>query len=102
MHTEGVLKLFKLQFFPFFLITNGRYLFSSRILSVDAMASTNIERAAAGRKCNLSSFQEKVYEFVKTIPSGKVLSYGAVAREIDSHARAVGTAMKNNPFCEVP
>ncbi len=46
-----------------------------------------------------SSFSEKVYEVVKNIPKGKVLTYQDVAKLAGSPgaSRAVGSAMKNNP-----
>lgn len=45
------------------------------------------------------TFTEKVYDVVKKIPVGKVLTYSDVARLAGNPgaARAVGTAMKNNP-----
>ena len=43
------------------------------------------------------------YEYVKTIPEGKVSTYGDVAKSVNSCARAVGQAMRHNPFApEVP
>ncbi len=47
-----------------------------------------------------TSFQLSVYELIKTIPRGKVASYAQVARELgkDNGARAVGNALRNNPF----
>ncbi|MBU4149319.1 MAG: MGMT family protein [Candidatus Omnitrophica bacterium] len=48
----------------------------------------------------LTSFQKRVYTVVKQIPCGKTRSYAWVACKIGKpHAvRAVGTALKNNPF----
>lgn len=48
----------------------------------------------------LTSFQRKVYTMVKEIPLGKTRSYAWVAREVGSPRamRAVGTALKKNPF----
>ena len=45
------------------------------------------------------TFCQKVYEVVKKIPQGKVLTYQDVARLAGNvkASRAVGTAMKNNP-----
>lgn len=45
------------------------------------------------------SFYSKVYEVVKKIPKGKVLTYKQVARLAGSPKafRAVGSAMRNNP-----
>lgn len=46
-----------------------------------------------------SSFRDRVYAVVAQIPSGRVLTYGEVARRVGrpGAARAVGTAMKKNP-----
>ena len=45
------------------------------------------------------SFYAKVYKIVSKIPKGKVATYQTIARLAGSPgaARAVGTAMKNNP-----
>lgn len=47
----------------------------------------------------MGDFSEKVYAVVAQIPSGKVASYGTVARLIGSprSARYVGFALRNNP-----
>ena len=44
-------------------------------------------------------FRRQVYQVVRAIPRGRVLSYGGIARLIGhpSRARAVGTALKNAP-----
>jgi methylated-DNA-protein-cysteine methyltransferase-like protein len=45
------------------------------------------------------TFTQRVYEIVSRIPAGKVATYSEVAALAGSPgaARAVGTAMKNNP-----
>ena len=40
---------------------------------------------------------EEIYAFVKTIPAGKVLSYGEVGQEVGATARQVGSAMRFAP-----
>lgn len=53
----------------------------------------------------LTSFQQKVYDFVKNIPKGKTATYKEVAVAIGSPKayRAVGNALNKNPFApEVP
>jgi len=47
----------------------------------------------------MTSFKEKVYEIVKKIPKGKVLTYKTVARLAGSPRayRAVGNALNKNP-----
>ena len=49
-----------------------------------------------------TEFQEKVYAIVKKIPKGKTMSYKEVAEKINSSPRAVGQALKKNPYKDVP
>ncbi|MFC1709100.1 methylated-DNA--[protein]-cysteine S-methyltransferase [Candidatus Omnitrophota bacterium] len=48
----------------------------------------------------ISDFQKKVYKAVSQIPIGQVRSYSWVAKKIGhpKAVRAVGTALKKNPF----
>ncbi|MBS3124882.1 MGMT family protein [Candidatus Woesearchaeota archaeon] len=46
----------------------------------------------------VTSFAAKVYERCSQIPKGKVSTYGAIARALDSSPRAVGQALRCNPF----
>ena len=48
----------------------------------------------------MSDFFEHVYEFVKTVPKGKVVTYGDVAMAIGSPraSRQVGWALHSNPY----
>ena len=45
------------------------------------------------------SVKEKVYEFVKNIPQGKVATYGQIAEYLGNKnlARVVGNVLHNNP-----
>lgn len=45
------------------------------------------------------TMKEKVYEFVKTIPKGKVVTYGQIAKHLGNKnlARVVGNILHNNP-----
>lgn len=45
------------------------------------------------------TFSEKVYQVTKQIPSGKVASYGQIAKKLGKPkaARAVGNALHHNP-----
>lgn len=49
-----------------------------------------------------TEFQDRVYDVVKTVPSGKATSYGAVAFAVGGSPRAVGTAMKRCKDDTVP
>ncbi|TXH06955.1 MAG: MGMT family protein [Candidatus Moraniibacteriota bacterium] len=53
---------------------------------------------------NLSPFRRLVYRIVAQIPKGRVLTYGAVAARAGAPgaARAVGTAMAQNCYRDVP
>lgn len=44
-----------------------------------------------------TSFQQKVWNELKTIPSGTVVTYGALAKKLGTSARAVGNACRKNP-----
>jgi methylated-DNA-[protein]-cysteine S-methyltransferase len=46
-------------------------------------------------------FSEKVYELCKKIPKGKVSTYGAIAKALNSSPRAVGQALRCNPYAPV-
>ena len=48
----------------------------------------------------MSDFFNAVYEFVKTVPEGKVTTYGDVARAIGKPraSRQVGWALHSNPY----
>jgi len=49
---------------------------------------------------NVSEFRRKVYAVLSQIPRGHVTTYGAIAKKVGSrrYARAVGTAVANNPL----
>jgi len=51
----------------------------------------------------VTDFQERVYTLLKQIPRGKVTTYAAMSKALNSSPRAVGGALRNNPFApEVP
>ncbi|TAG10878.1 MAG: MGMT family protein [Verrucomicrobia bacterium] len=54
--------------------------------------------------CNISDFEAAVYQAVRCIPRGKVVSYKQVTASIGRGSpRAVGSALAKNPFApEVP
>ena len=53
---------------------------------------------------NNNSFYERVYEVVRSVPYGKVTSYGAIARYLGTagSARLVGWAMNKSPTPALP
>lgn len=65
-----------------------------RSLSAKGIASISADSAAV----KVTPFQESVYNLICQIPSGKVMSYGTVSDLLQSSPRAVGGALKRNPF----
>lgn len=45
-----------------------------------------------------TAFQRKVWEALQHIPVGEVVTYGELARKLNTSARAVGNACRNNPI----
>jgi len=43
-------------------------------------------------------FQQRVWQALQAIPYGQVLSYGALAKQLGSSARAIGGACRANPI----
>ncbi|KAF7564911.1 Ada Methylated DNA-protein cysteine methyltransferase [Pyrenophora tritici-repentis] len=51
----------------------------------------------------VTAYQERVYTALQQIPEGRVTTYGALSKALNSSPRAVGGALRVNPFCpEVP
>lgn len=53
----------------------------------------NLERNAAG-----TPFQQRVWNALRDIPSGTTLTYGELAKKLNSSPRAVGQACRRNPI----
>ena len=46
----------------------------------------------------MNNFRQRIYEIVKTIPKGKVMTYKRIGDKLGSKAyQAIGQALKNNP-----
>ena len=51
----------------------------------------------------VTDYQTRVYTLLKQIPAGRIASYASMAKALDSSPRAVGGALRRNPFApEVP
>jgi methylated-DNA-[protein]-cysteine S-methyltransferase len=46
----------------------------------------------------ITEFQERVYSHLLTIPRGSITSYATLARTLNTSPRAVGGALRNNPY----
>lgn len=46
----------------------------------------------------MQNYKEKVYEIVRTIPKGKVTTYGTIGKKLHMSPRTVGTALHLNPY----
>lgn len=45
-----------------------------------------------------TKFELKVYKITSKIPRGKTMTYGQIAKKLKTSPRAVGQALKRNPF----
>ena len=45
-----------------------------------------------------TAFQQRVWSSLQSIPVGTVLTYGELARQLDTAARAIGGACRSNPI----
>jgi O-6-methylguanine DNA methyltransferase len=51
----------------------------------------------------VTKYQERVYAALQQIPEGRITSYAAMAKALSSSPRAVGGALRVNPFApEIP
>ncbi|BGP23636.1 methylated-DNA-[protein]-cysteine S-methyltransferase [Rhodotorula toruloides] len=73
---------------PFPLSAAGRLAFVRR-------AARDGERKASEK---VTAFQWKLYDLLLTIPEGCVSTYGQLASLLSSSPRAVGSALRSNPF----
>lgn len=62
---------------------------------------TTSDTATKNKKRTPTPFQQRVYSACSCIPRGKVSTYGILAAVLHSHPRAVGQALRNNPFAPV-
>ncbi|GAA5890204.1 hypothetical protein JCM5296_002849 [Sporobolomyces johnsonii] len=58
-----------------------------------------VRQSVDGRAASkVTPFQWKLYDLLLKVPPGKVSTYGQLASLLSSSPRAVGTALRNNPF----
>jgi methylated-DNA-[protein]-cysteine S-methyltransferase len=51
----------------------------------------------------VTEYQERVYALLQQIPEGRITTYAAMSRALNSSPRAIGGALRNNPFApEIP
>jgi methylated-DNA-[protein]-cysteine S-methyltransferase len=82
-------------------IQTGGSIDQSRFREVyEAYSGRGIGKVKPFDLSNVSEFRRKVYALLQAIPSGKVATYGELAKKIGGkrYARAVGTAVATNPL----
>jgi len=71
-----------------------------------ASAPDELDMSSHLRRIQVSSktpFQKRVLTLLCQVPRGQYTTYGAMAKHLSSSARAVGNALRNNPFApDVP
>ncbi|BGP54592.1 hypothetical protein JCM8202_004963 [Rhodotorula sphaerocarpa] len=63
-----------------------------------AVQERNAFRRTGKKTGKVTDFQWRLYDLLLTIPSGRVSTYGQLATLLSSSARAVGSALRENPF----
>ncbi|GAA5987143.1 hypothetical protein JCM5350_003860 [Sporobolomyces pararoseus] len=64
-----------------------------------AERSSYIREAKDGKKgTKVTAFQWRLYDLLLQVPPGKVSTYGQLSSILSSSPRAVGSALRNNPF----
>lgn len=54
-------------------------------------------------KANVTEYQNRVYILLQQIPEGRVSTYAALSKALGSSPRAVGGALRRNPYApQVP
>ncbi|KDD76889.1 hypothetical protein H632_c75p1 [Helicosporidium sp. ATCC 50920] len=66
-----------------------------------AAASGNAALESAPPTRTLTAFEQRLHAVCKAIPQGKVTTYGAMAKVLESSPRAVGQALRRNPYAPV-
>jgi methylated-DNA-[protein]-cysteine S-methyltransferase len=57
-----------------------------------------MERELAEEQMMVTDFQKEVYSLTSKVPRGKVTTYGAIAKKLGASPRAVGQALRANPY----
>jgi O-6-methylguanine DNA methyltransferase len=66
-------------------------------------AATIALNTAMSKQQTVTKYQERVYAALQQIPEGRITSYAAMSRALNSSPRAVGGALRVNPFApEIP
>ena len=66
-------------------------------------SSNNLQTISMAKQVKVTEYQTRVYALLQQIPEGKVTTYAAMSKALNSSPRAVGGALRNNPFApEVP
>ena len=81
-------------------VSTARDITSIPIPSTPADMSAQLQRIASSSR---TPFEKKVWSLLCQIPPGHFSTYGAMAAHLGSSPRAIGNAMRRNPFApEVP
>jgi O-6-methylguanine DNA methyltransferase len=72
--------------------------------SARAFATKSMRRAITmAKEQKVTEYQERVYAALQQIPEGRITTYAALSKALSSSPRAVGGALRVNPFApEIP
>ena len=78
---------------------SGNAAFAKKIKNeLESYFKTDCQFSLACDQQSGTEFQQKVWQALREIPSGEVKTYGALAKELKTSARAVGNACRRNLF----
>ncbi|KAG0182046.1 hypothetical protein DFQ28_001173 [Apophysomyces sp. BC1034] len=86
----------------------GKQTFIAKDDNVDAVIEFPLTASAREKYINpktgrkVTAFQYRVYDLCAQIPKGRVSTYKHMSEALKSHPRAVGQALRVNPFCPLP
>jgi methylated-DNA-[protein]-cysteine S-methyltransferase len=95
--TEDYLSSIEFRLQPIDRLDNGAIL-SQAMLQLSAYFSNPHMVFTVPIRLQGTAFQQKVWDFLRTIPVGKTVTYKELAQSVHSSARAVGNACRENPL----
>jgi len=79
-----------------FVLPNGPR--TGRTLANSFALRAKLASGKGSKAVQTTPFQERVYAKLRTVPRGKVTTYGDLAKVLKTSSRAIGQAMRCNPY----
>ncbi|KAK4634220.1 Methylated-DNA--protein-cysteine methyltransferase [Fulvia fulva] len=70
---------------------------------IPRLHTSSLTSTTMAKQIKVTAYQERVCSLLQQIPQGKVSTYLALSNALDSSPRAIGGALRRNPFApEIP